>query len=171
MKKVFSISGLPKLLVLAAIFCASVTCAQPVLPQRSISVAATQSMHFGSFCLTGTGGGTIVLGFDGSRSSTGAIYLSALAPNAQPAIFDIKLCQGRNVAITYTPTTTLTGSNGGTFTLDLGPTERGVSGTWFPVNTDCSFITTVRVGGTLHVPGNSPAGIYDGYFSLTFAQE
>jgi len=64
------------MLVIAAIFCASVTCAQPVLPQRSISVAATQSMHFGSFCLTGTGGGTIVLGFDGSRSSTGAIYLS-----------------------------------------------------------------------------------------------
>jgi len=166
-------SGCIKLLLLATIILIGLSSshAQPVLPQRSISVSATQSMHFGTFCLTGSGGGTIVLGYDGSRSATGNIFLSALSPTSQPAIFDIKLCQGRNVAITYSPTTTLTGSNGGTFTLDIGPTERGASGAWFPVTTDCNFITTVRVGGTLHVPGSSPAGIYSGFFSLTFDQQ
>lgn len=145
--------------------------AQPDLPPRNITITATQALHFGTFVLSGPGGGTVVVGHNGSRSSTGDISLSALAPAAQPAIFDIKLCQGRNVTITYDPTTTLTGSNGGSFTLNIGPTEKGVSGSQFPVNNDCNFITTLRIGGTLIIPGGSPSGIYTGTFFITFEQE
>ena len=162
-----------QLLVLTTVayFILSSTYAQPILPQRTITVSPTQSIHFGTFCLTGASGGTVTVGYNGSRNSTGDIYLSAMAPMAQPAIFDIKLCQGRNVMITFSPTTILTGSNGGSFILDIGPTEKGVSGSEFPVNNDCNFITTLRVGGTLHVPGGSPQGIYAGNFEITFEQE
>ncbi|MBT3384902.1 MAG: DUF4402 domain-containing protein [Prolixibacteraceae bacterium] len=173
MKKIVLNRSFVRLFVLMAVFFLGISFsyAQPDLPQRAVSVTATQSIHFGTFCLTGAGGGTVVLGYDGSLNSTGDIFLSALAPVAQPAIFDIKLCQGRNVTITYDPTTTLTGSNGGSFTLDIGPTEKGVSGSVFPVNNDCNFITTLRVGGTLNIPGSSPSGTYTGSFSITFEQE
>lgn len=162
-----------KLLLATAAFLLSVSfsLAQPVLPQRFITVTATQPIHFGTFCLTGASGGTVVVGHDGSKSSTGDIYLSALAPTAQPAIFEIKLCQGRNVRITFEPSATLTGSNGGTFTMDIGPTAKGLNGSTFPVNNDCNFITILRVGGTLHVPGTSKAGTYTGNFNITFQQE
>ncbi len=161
-----------KLLFLSAVssFFINSSFAQPVLPQRTISVTATQGIHFGTLCLNGTSGGSVTVGYDGNRSSSN-IYLSAIAPIAQPAIFDIKLCEGRNVIITYSPTTTLYGSNGGTFTMDIGPTEKGVSGSSFPVNGDCNFITTLRVGGTLHIPDYSPAGVYTGSFDITFEQE
>jgi hypothetical protein len=129
-------------------------------------------LYFGTFYTTGPGGGTVTVGFNGVRTSTGSIYLSPSAPTAQPAIFDIKLCQGRNITISFSPTTMLTGSNGGSFTLDVGPTEKGVSGSKFPVGNDCNFITTVRVGGTLHVPANPVPGTYTGSFEIiTFEQE
>jgi hypothetical protein len=173
MKKVKLNRWVLKLLFLTVAACALVdsTYAQPVLPQRVITVSATQSIHFGTFCLTGASGGTVSVGYNGSRNSTGDIYLSPLSPLAQPAIFEIKLCQGRNVTITFDPTTILTGSNGGSFILDIGPTEKGVSGSEFPVNNDCNFITTIRVGGTLHIPGGAPQGTYSGSFEITFEQE
>jgi hypothetical protein len=173
MKKEATNINFIRLLVLTAgfVFSASISFAQPGLPQRTITVTATQAIHFGTFCLTGAGGGTVSVGYDGNRTSTGDVFLSSLSPSAQPAIFDIKLCQGRNVIITYDVTTILTGSNGGSFTLDIGPTEKGVSGSQFPINNDCSFITTLRVGGTLNIPGSSPAGVYTGSFHITFEQE
>tara|TARA_R110001583_G_scaffold112949_1_gene263253 strand:- start:447 stop:965 length:519 start_codon:yes stop_codon:yes gene_type:complete len=143
---------------------------QPALPQRTITVQATQSLHFGTFALIGSNSGTVTVGYDGTRTSNN-IYLSPISPTSQPAIFDIKLCQGRNVTITYAPTTTLTGSNGGTFTMNIGPTEKGISGTKFAVDTNCNFITTIRVGGTLNIPSFSPAGVYTGTFEIIFEQE
>ncbi len=158
------------LLTLVFLLLKGLSFAQPILPQRTITVSATQAMHFGTLCLNGTTGGSVTLGYNGVRTSSD-IYLSALAPAAQPAIFEIKLCEGRNVIITYSPTITLTGSNGGSFELDIGPTEYGVSGSSFPVISDCNFITPIRVGGTLHIPDYAPAGIYTGSFDIIFEQE
>ncbi|NVO03312.1 MAG: DUF4402 domain-containing protein [Bacteroidetes bacterium] len=148
---------------------------QPLLPQHSISVTATQAIHFGTICLSslnGTGG-TVTVDYQGNRSSTGDVMLISSTPTSQPAIFDIKLCQGRNVIITYSPTITLTGSNGGSMIMNLGPTEYGPTGTSFPVNVDCDFITQMRMGGTLNVGnyGSNPEGTYTGSFSITFNQE
>jgi hypothetical protein len=131
---------------------------------------ATQSLHFGSFA-AGAAGGTVIVGWDGSRSHTGNITLLSMSPTSQPAIFEIKLCEGRNVNITYDPTVTLTGSDGGFLTLNVGPTENGSNGVTFPTNSDCNFITPLRVGGTLDVPGGSIPGVYTGVFSITFNQE
>src|SRR4030042_40036 len=116
--------------------CVNASFAQPDLPQRSLTVTAAQAIHFGTLCVTGGAGGTVTVGYDGSRASTGDVVLLPIAPTAQPAIFEIKLCQGRNVIITFSATTTLTGSNGGSLTLDIGPTEQGTNGSSFATNRD-----------------------------------
>jgi len=158
-------------LITGLLFYAGFSFAQPTLPQRAITITPSQTIHFGTFCVTGPGGGTVTVGWNGSRTSTGSIALLSIAPTARPAIFDIKLCQGRNVIITYDPTAPLTGSGGGTCTMDIGPTEKGGNGASFPTNNDCNFVTVLRVGGTLHIPENSPAGSYTGNFDITFNQE
>jgi len=140
------------------ITCVNVIYAQPDLPLRSLTVTATQAIHFGTLCVTGGVGGTVTV-------------LLSMVPTAQPAIFEIKLCQGRNVIITFSATTILNGSNGGSLTLDIGPTEKGINGASFTTNSDCSFITPLRVGGTIHIPGTALPGIYTGSFDITFNQE
>jgi hypothetical protein len=97
--------------------------------------------------------------------------LLAIAPTAQPAIFEVTLCQGRNVIITFSPTTTLTNGTGGSLTLNIGPTEQGGNNASFTTNNDCNFITPLRVGGTLVIPGSAPSGTYSGSFDITFNQE
>jgi hypothetical protein len=161
--------------ILAQLLFAIVAYTQPVLPPRTITVNSTQALHFGSFCLQniGSSGGTVTVDWQGTRTSTGEVILLETAPAYQAAIFEINLCQGRNIVITYSATTTLTGSNGGSLTLNIGPTEKGASGTAFQVNTDCNFITQLRVGGTLTVGSNAanPGGNYTGSFSITFNQQ
>jgi hypothetical protein len=152
-------------------YCLILTYSQPALPQRTLTVTATQAIHFGTLCSTGGAGGTVILGYDGSRSSTGDVLLLAVAPTSQPAIFEVKLCQGRNIIITFSPTTTLTNGTGQTLTLHIGPTDRGISGAFFPANSDCNFITTLRVGGVLDIPASVQTGIYTGSFDITFNQE
>jgi hypothetical protein len=173
-KKILPLSRIP-LFILAHTLLGFVAIAQPTLPPREVTVNSTQALHFGSFCLQniGSSGGTVTVDWQGTRTSTGQVLLLETAPAYQAAIFEVNLCQGRNIVITYSSTTTLAGSNGGSLTLNIGPTEKGVSGTAFQVNTDCSFITQIRVGGTLTVGSNTanPGGNYTGSFSITFNQQ
>ena len=150
-----------KLLFLTTIlfFCVNFSFAQ-------LTVTATQAINFGTICLTGSSG-TVTVGYDGSRTSTGNILLLSMAPIAQPAIFEIKLCPGGNVSVTFDATTILTGSNGGELTLDIGPTEKGPNGSIFATNSDCNIITPLRVGGTLHIPGTAISGTYAGSLAIT----
>ena len=159
------------LLYLLFCFCALSAFAQPPLPQRSITISPTQGIHFGTFCKTGTSGGTVILSWNSSRTCTGDIAPLNMSPTAHEAIFAIKLCEGRNVTITFDPTTILTGTGGGSLTLDLGPTEKGGNGASFSTNSDCNFITPLRMGGTLHVPGTAIPGTYSGSFAITFNQQ
>lgn len=155
------------LVPLVALFCLNISLAQPELPQRTITVQATQSIDFGIFYVISSG--TISVDWLGNISTTGGV-VSFSSLTAHPAIFEIKLCQGRDVTITYDPTVYLT--NGApSLILNVGPTEKGPSGSTFEVNNNCDFITTLRVGGTLEVPGGSPAGTYSGSFSINFTQE
>ena len=153
------------------LFCFSISIAQPILPQKSITVLPTQSLHFGTFCVTGPTGGTVTVGYDGSRTSTGEIILLTVAPVAQPAIFEIKLCQGRNVCIDFNPPVILLTGPGGTLSLKIGPTDNGDNGARFLTNSDCNFITPLRVGGTLTVPGSTLPGAYSGSFAINFIQQ
>lgn len=152
------------LLTIVSFFCVNFSFAQ-------LTVTDTQAINFGTFYLTGGAGGTITVGYDGSRTSTGDILLLSMAPTAQPAIFEIKLCPGGNVSVTFDATTTLTGSNGGSLTLDIGPTEKGPNGSIFATNSDCNIITPLHVGGTLHVPGTAISGTYTGSLAITINQQ
>ena len=138
---------------------------------RTIIATQIQAINFGTYCVSGTGGGTVSINWDGSRTSTGNIVLLNIAPYAQPAIFEIKLLKGRTVSFTYLPTGKLTGSNGGKLSFDIGPTEQGNNGSSFTVNTNPDFITPFKVGGTLHIPINAIQGMYSGNFDITFHQE
>ena len=172
MKQLNTTKWFIKWLLLAATFltCVSYAYAQPDLPQRSLTVTATQAIHFGTLW-AGATGGEVIVNWDGSRSSTGDVVLLAMAPLAQPAIFEVKICHGRNIIITFSPTTLLTNGTGSSLTLEIGPTEQGGNNASFPTNYDCNFITPLRVGGTLIIPGSAPPGTYSGSFDITFNQE
>jgi hypothetical protein len=169
MKRILSLL-FPALFILV-----SLSYSQPGLPSRTVTVHSTQAINFGSFCLVnnGSSGGTVTVDWQGNRTATGQVMLLNSGPAPQAAIFEINLCQGRLVVINYPISTILTGSNGGSVKLNIGPTEKGVSGTAFQVNTDCSFITQLRVGGTLIIGSNTanPGGDYSGNFSITFNQQ
>jgi hypothetical protein len=159
-------------LVVTSLCCVNFMFSQPTLPPRSITVTATQSIQFGTFLLTGGAGGTVTVGWDGSRTATGSVALLDVSPFSQPAIFEIKLLQGRNVSISFSPTVTLTGSKGGYLNLHIGPTEKGSNGAVFSTdNSNRDFVTSLRVGGTLDVPGGAIPGNYTGTFFITFNQE
>jgi len=160
-----------RILLASLVFCVSYSYGQPALPTRSIVVIATQPLQFGTFALTGGGGGTVVLGYDGSRTITGSVALLAVAPYAQPAIFEVKLLQGRNININFAASTTLTGSEGGTLSMKIGPTDKGISSSNFQTTNSRDFTTLVRVGGTLEIPNDAMPGSYTGTFFITFNQE
>jgi len=141
------------------------------ITSNTITASQTQPISFGTYCVTGTSGGTITVNWDGTRTSTGNIVLMAMQPIAQPAIFEIKVCQGRNISITYVATTTLNGSNGGSLDFDIGPTEKGINGSNFAIKSDCNIGTQLRVGGTLHIPSTAIPGTYSGRFDITFNQD
>jgi hypothetical protein len=159
-----------KLLTLILFFYVEVSSAQPTLPQRTLTVAPTQKLDFGLFLDSNGSGGTIAIDWQGNRTTTGSIVALNSYPG-KPALFEIKLCQGRNVTITYDPNTTLTESNGEAITLDIGPTEKGGNGAVFATENNCNFITILRVGGILHIPPNATTGVYTGYFEISFEQQ
>jgi hypothetical protein len=142
--------------------------AQPETTQALITVTVTQLINFGTFCVTGNSGGTITVAFDGSRTCTGAIVLLSNNPIASPAIFEIKLSQGRNTYISYNPQSILTTSNGSKLQLDIGPSDKGVNGSSLTSVSDVNFISYLTIGGTLHIPGTAPPGNYSGSFDITF---
>jgi hypothetical protein len=160
-----------EIVLISMLFYVSCSYGQPALPTRSIEVNATQSLQFGTFALTGGAGGSVVVGYDGGRTASGNIALLAVAPFSQPAIFEVKLLQGRNINIDFSAITTLTGSDGGSLTLNIGPTEKGINGAYFQTNNGRDFTTVLRVGGTLDIPGAAIPGTYTGTFFITFNQE
>ena len=139
--------------------------------QSSITAIQTQAINFGTYCVMGKAGGTISVGWDGIRSSTGNIILINTLPRAQPAIFEIRPSQGRYVSINFPATSTVTGSNGGLLIFDIGPTEKGINGSGFSANNNSNFIYSLRVGGTLHIPSSAIPGIYSGLFEIRFIQQ
>jgi len=172
MKSTLSITSFVKSLFLTSVFilCTNCTYSQPQLPQRTLSITPTQSINFGTLCVTGAGG-SVTVDWQGNRSTVGSVVCLPF-PQPQPAIFEIKICAGRNIVITFDPYTILTSSRTGqSLTLDIGPTEKGANGIFFQSNADCNTITPLRVGGTLHVPGNAIPDTYSGSFAITFNQE
>jgi hypothetical protein len=169
MSRLKNIFPLLKLLQLSVfLLFTSTIIAQPGLPNRNITTLATQPIDFGVFYVASAG--TIEVDYQGNVNVTGGV-VSLNTATVTPAIFEIKLCQGRKVAITYDYSVFIDGSNGGDIELVIGPTDRGISGSEFLTDNDCNFITVLRVGGKLIIPANAIPGVYVGDFSMTFTQE
>jgi hypothetical protein len=138
-------------------------------PPRPASVYTVQSMNFGAFS-QGFSGGTVIIYANGSRSSTGDVYLLMLGFSFNPAIFEVECNPGTLVTLTNGPNATLSGSNGGSMNLQIGDS--------YPASPFITSVappgrTQVRVGGILTVgnPGANPVGAYNGSFMVIFNQQ
>lgn len=168
-------SGIIKyiILLLAIAFTTDVKAQDPTdsLPgdPGAIYVYTYQNLSFGTFAQGGSGG-TITVSNSGARSSTGSIILINQGGSFFQSVIDVEAAPGSLISITNGPNATLTGSNGGTVTLEIGNSDP-VS----PFNTTVSppSRTPVNIGGTLTIgnPAASPPGIYTGVFYITFNQE
>lgn len=156
------------LLVLCAI--SGVVMAQEP-PPRPVVVTfnSSQPLAFGAFS-PGAAGGTVTVDPDGTRSSGGDIVLLSLGFAYTPAMFYVEANQGTVLSVLIGPPVTLTGSGGGTLTLQVAgslPTSPFVTTVPYPQ------LTTVLVGGILTIGniGANPPGNYTGNFSITLVQE
>jgi hypothetical protein len=139
-------------------------------PPRPVVVTATgQGLAFGAF-YQGASGGTVTVTPEGSRSASGSVVLLFAGYPYSPALFTIRGNPGTLITIMAGPDVILPGSNGGSLTLQIGPTiplSPFVLTAPFPEPTD--FL----VGGTLIVgsPAANPPGAYSGTFTIIFNQQ
>lgn len=146
----------------------------PDMPSRSIVVNSTQNLSFGVLTiLSGSTGGTVTVDYNGMRTASGSVVLLNSSPQAQQGIYEVKICPGRLVNISYPNSVVLTGNNGGSLTMNLGPTDKGPSGSSFISNKGCNDVHYVNVGGVLTVGSMAanPPGDYSGTFEITFIQQ
>lgn len=141
------------------------------LPPRPVIITAnpSQPLAFGAFS-PGTSGGTITVAPNGNRSATGDIVTLSLGYVYTPAMFYVRANPGTVLSLLVSPPVTLTGSGGGTMTLQIAgslPSSPFVTTLPWPQQ------TTLLVGGSLTV-GNiasNPSGNYSGNFSITLIRE
>jgi hypothetical protein len=130
---------------------------------QTITVTNDQGLAFGNFWQAGNSGGTVTLSNTGARSSTGDVVL--LNSTFFHSIFNITTESLSPVSITVDqPTAILSGSNGGSMTLEIGPPS--------PASPSVSALSPVQVslGGTLTIGSrsNNPPGTYSGDVMITF---
>jgi hypothetical protein len=134
----------------------------------TIFVDPAQGLSFGAF-FQGPSGGTVIIYPNGARSTTGSVIQANLGFSYSPAIFEVDAEPGTIVTISNGPNATLTGSSGGTMTMQIGSSSLGSP---FTATAVSPARTQIRIGGTLIVgnPLANPPGNYNGTFSVTFIQ-
>lgn len=137
--------------------------------QTNITVNKIQDLHFGAFSVTG-GGGSVTVSSTGVRTASGSVSLLNLGIFFQQAIFNIEAPPGTFIAITYATSATLTGSSGGTASLQLGACHPASS---FTTTADPPARTEFSLGGTLTIGSTiaSPPGQYSGTFEIVVNYE
>jgi hypothetical protein len=135
----------------------------------AMSVYTIQNLSFGAFS-QGNTGGNVIISNSGSRSATGDIIPLNMGVQYFHAIFEIDAPQGSIVSILNGPNATLTGSNGGSISLQIGNSDPPSP---FIITVPQPVRTQVNIGGTLAVgsPAANPPGTYTGTFYITFNQE
>lgn len=141
---------------------------KPPIPIE-VQVNTSRFLNFGSFT-TGTNGGTVTVDYTGERVASGDVVLMNMGPTVSSAQFEVTANPGTIVNIAPPTGIILTGSNGGTMTLNIDSFSTGQT---FITTGAPPATTTVFVGGTLTVGNNSVSqpGFYEGTFNLTFIQE
>lgn len=165
------ISGLKKtfLLLLLILALSNSLIAQEPPPIPLTITPTAQTMSFGAFTM-GAAGGTITINPDGSRGSSGDVILLNLSYSYTPALFELLANPGTMVTLLLGAPSTLTGSGGGTMSLQLATT---LPLTPYVMSTTPPTTTLMYVGGVLTVQniGLNPAGTYTGTYNITFVQE
>jgi hypothetical protein len=145
--------------------------AQPHPPRPVvITVNHSQPLAFGAF-IPGVSGGTVTVTPDGSsRIATGTVILINLGFIYTPAMFYVRANPGTVISLLTGPPATLTGSNGGSLSLQLDDTYPASP---FVTSVPFQQQTTVLLGGTLTVGtiASNPPGSYSGTIDVTFVQE
>ncbi len=141
-------------------------------PPRPVVITAnnSQPLAFGAFTPGVSGGSVTIIAAGGTRSSGGTVVLLNMGIIYTPAMFYVKANPGTVISLLTGPPSTITGSNGGTLSLQTNCT--------FPLSPIVTQVpyqqqTTVLVGGTLTVGSiaSNPAGYYSGTIDVTFVQE
>ena len=137
--------------------------------RAQITVTTVQDFNFGTF-YQGATGGTVEISATGARTATGSVVLMNTGAAPAQAIFDIEAPANSVIATLTGPDTQLTGSNGGTVTLKLGATDPVL-----PINTVAvpPDKTRISLAASLVIGDRvaSPAGLYQGTFTITVTQE
>ena len=135
----------------------------------AITIYTVQNLSFGAFSI-GNSGGTVVISNSGNRSVTGDVQGLNMGTTYFNAIFDVDGPQGAIVSILNGPDAILTGSNGGTMTMQIGnsdPSSPFIITVAQPARTQVNFGGTLTVGNT----AANPPGNYTGTFYITFNLE
>jgi len=140
-------------------------------PPRPVTISAnpSQPLAFGAFS-PGISGGTVTVLPSGTRSAAGSVVLLSMGYTYTPAMFYVRANRGTVLSILATPPVTLTGSGGGTLTLQISGSQPASP---FVTTLPWPQQTTLLVGGILTV-GNiasNPPGTYTGSFTITLVRE
>ena len=140
----------------------------PPIPVQ-VQVNTAQFLNFGAFT-TGTSGGTVIVDWNDIRTPTGDIILLSMGQPVSAALFDVTANPGTIIQIQPQSSINLTGTNGGSITLNIDSFSTGQT---FITTAGLPFTNPVYVGGTLTVGNSSqsPPGQYNGSFTLTFIQQ
>lgn len=140
----------------------------PPIPVQ-VQVNTSQFLNFGAFTV-GTGVGTVTVNSDGIRSNNGDTFLLNMGTTPSAALFDLTANPGTIIQIQPQPSINLTGTNGGSITLNINSFSTGQT---FITTASPPLPNPVYVGGTLSLEGSSanPPGKYNGTFTLTFIHQ
>lgn len=152
-------------------FASSVSALSQEMPPRpvSIQVNLSQQLNFGAF-YQGSLGGSVIIYPDGSRTGTGDVVLLSLGYIFSSGLYDVFGNPGTVVSLLKGPDAVLTGSNGGTMTLQIGGSDPQSP---FVLTAPIPSATPLRIGGTLILgnPFANPPGNYSGTYDIIVIQE
>ena len=134
-----------------------------------VLVRNAQGLNFGTF-VVGSAGGTISIDpFAGTATPSLDVFPLSFGSQVHYAIFDVYANPGTLIQILQPQDVQLTGPSGSNVILSINPSNQTSTGDRFIVKQNPQ---PVFVGGTLALPaGASPAGLYNGQFTLTFIHQ
>lgn len=158
-------------LAAVALLCIAVPLRAQEPPPRPVVITgnASQPLSFGAFS-PGASGGTVTVSPNGTRSASGSVILFSLGYVYSPAMFHVRANQGTVLSVLIPPPAILTGSGGGTLSLQVAGT---LPASPFVTTLPWPQLTTLLIGGTLTI-GNiaaNPPGTYTGTYSITVIRE
>ncbi len=140
----------------------------PPIPIEVV-VRNAQGLNFGAF-VVGSPGGTISIDpFAGTSTTSLHVFSLSFGSQVHYAIFDVYANPGTLIQILQPQDVPLSGPSGSNVILSINPSNQTSTGDKFIVKQNPQ---PVFVGGTLTLPaGASPAGPYEGQFTLTFIHQ